>query len=321
MFGTFRFALALMVVWYHLIDREFAGPIAVYGFYCLSGYLMTAVINDVYSDGVAGFGRYLANRALRTFPTYWAALVLSALAVAVVPASALQVSSNFTWPSAPLSDLFIVGHEPLSPSLSPIAWSLSVEIVFYVAMGVALARWRIVTQLWLVFSTVIVTTAIAQGFPFSWFQFSLPAASLPFACGSAIYHYRHQLPQIPLNVAACIATAAVATAVLMSAEIGLRGGLYFALVIIAAAVAGLCGVARRRWDSALGDLAYPVFLLHYPCAAAVIALTGSEAWPSDVAAISTTLVASCSMVAAVERPLLALRSQLRRPRASPSVAE
>ena len=85
MFGAFRLLLSLMVVWYHLIDWRFAGPVAVFGFYVVSGYLMTKVINEVYSDGLAGFGRYIANRALRIYPMYWVALALSAAVVVIYP--------------------------------------------------------------------------------------------------------------------------------------------------------------------------------------------------------------------------------------------
>jgi hypothetical protein len=49
-----------------------------------------------------------------------------------------------------------------------------------------------------------------------------------------------------------------------------------------------------RWDSALGDLAYPVFLLHIPCRAAMSGLLGrSDAWV-DLLAIAATFVLSTS---------------------------
>lgn len=42
MFGVYRTALALLVVAGHLGPLEHVGPYAVFAFYVLSGYLMTA---------------------------------------------------------------------------------------------------------------------------------------------------------------------------------------------------------------------------------------------------------------------------------------
>ena len=63
MFGTFRFMLAMMVVHSHFSGGGLAGPVAVFGFFCLSGYLMTRIVNETYSDGLSGYLRYLGNRA------------------------------------------------------------------------------------------------------------------------------------------------------------------------------------------------------------------------------------------------------------------
>src|SRR5262247_2969718 len=124
MFGTFRLILALMVMDYHVIHPEgFAGPIAVFGFYCLSGYLMTKIINESYADGIHGFGRYLANRALRIYPAYYVALALSAIALTIWPEVAAGLTRYYTWPDNLLPQFTIIGLVPFSLRILPPAWS------------------------------------------------------------------------------------------------------------------------------------------------------------------------------------------------------
>ena len=74
MFGTYRFLLACLVLVTHLAGVRCAGAYAVFGFYLLSGYLMTLVLNERYGFSPNGFGRYVANRALRIYPPYLAIL-------------------------------------------------------------------------------------------------------------------------------------------------------------------------------------------------------------------------------------------------------
>jgi peptidoglycan/LPS O-acetylase OafA/YrhL len=78
---------------------------------------------------------------------------------------------------------------------------------------------------------------------------------------------------------------------------------------VAGTVSGLCATAPRV-DGRIGDLSYPVYLVHYLFAWPVLVLVGS-----DLAA-PTTFAVSCAVGAViilmVDRPLEALRARLRR---------
>jgi peptidoglycan/LPS O-acetylase OafA/YrhL len=63
--------------WWH-------GAYAVFGFYLLSGYLMTLVLNEVYDK--SHIIEYGINRCLRVFPIYWFFLLLTLLAVSLLHA-------------------------------------------------------------------------------------------------------------------------------------------------------------------------------------------------------------------------------------------
>jgi len=84
MFGVYRTVLALAVAAAHLGGLPTGAHYAVFGFFILSGYLMTLVLHQTYGYSKAGFLKYALNRALRIFPPYWAALILSALLVAAL---------------------------------------------------------------------------------------------------------------------------------------------------------------------------------------------------------------------------------------------
>lgn len=69
MFGTYRTILALMVVFLHLGGVPRIGAYAVFGFYCLSGYLMTLIMQTTYGYSFQGVIKYGINRFLRNYPS------------------------------------------------------------------------------------------------------------------------------------------------------------------------------------------------------------------------------------------------------------
>lgn len=71
MFGTCRTALAMMVVMLHYAKLAYIGNYAVFGFFALSGYLMTFIMQKNYGYTTRGLGAYALNRFLRIYPLYW----------------------------------------------------------------------------------------------------------------------------------------------------------------------------------------------------------------------------------------------------------
>jgi peptidoglycan/LPS O-acetylase OafA/YrhL len=72
MFGLFRYILSLIVVQGHLapLFGKFQGVYAVFGFYALSGYLITLVVNQKYGFSLDGLKKFFINRILRLYPVY-----------------------------------------------------------------------------------------------------------------------------------------------------------------------------------------------------------------------------------------------------------
>lgn len=79
--GIYRFLLACCVVIEHVSGNQYVthtSMFAVFGFYVLSGYLITRVLRDAYDFDSAAFW---SNRALRLFPLYAVFLTVGLLLI------------------------------------------------------------------------------------------------------------------------------------------------------------------------------------------------------------------------------------------------
>ena len=84
MFGLLRTILALLVMAGHLLDTWQIGTYAVFGFYMISGYLMTHIMHESYGFHLAGRWSFACNRFLRLYPLYWCAALITILLIIVV---------------------------------------------------------------------------------------------------------------------------------------------------------------------------------------------------------------------------------------------
>jgi peptidoglycan/LPS O-acetylase OafA/YrhL len=198
MLGTLRFVLALLVVMNHLWlpTANKVGAHAVIGFYVVSGFLMTSILCETYI-GPGGRVRYFANRFLRLFPGYWFVVLLSLAGLVAYPGyfgnvhSAIRIpQTGYEWlQNATLFDLI---YAPLR--LVPPAWSLSVEWVFYILIGVGISSRAGWTIAWWLASGTYTIFLIMTGATFGDRYTPPVAASLFFSTGAVIYHWVKSQP-------------------------------------------------------------------------------------------------------------------------------
>ena len=81
MFGTFRLSLAIAVLVTHIGGIEIVAGQAVCGFFMLSGFLMTAVLQSKYYFTRQGMIAFALSRFIWLFPTYWATVGVAALCI------------------------------------------------------------------------------------------------------------------------------------------------------------------------------------------------------------------------------------------------
>ena len=136
--GLVRFALAILVVLFHITKFVFLGHFAVLCFFMLSGYWIAYMYNSKYKVAKKTFLPFYISRLWRLLPVY---MLLNALAFLV----AVHYNYNYTAEVASytkqlsivnqllfwLSNVFILGFGLFSKQVLSPAWSLDVELQFY----------------------------------------------------------------------------------------------------------------------------------------------------------------------------------------------
>jgi peptidoglycan/LPS O-acetylase OafA/YrhL len=331
MFGIYRYLLAHMVVVAHLAYAVgmWSGAYAVFSFFALSGYLMTMVLDTTYAASRKGLERYVVNRALRIYPPY---LLVTLLAIGVVlwdPYWAKQIG-NMSMPRDPIEwlrnlGIFTLHLEPKTTArLVPPSWSVDIELCFYVAMGLGLARGRRIVMVWLLGSLAYTAWIVAIDLEFPLRYARLGAASLPYAMGAALWTHRETIGRLvgawwhaPLSIVLYLANALDPKAIWGDA---FMGGFYVSLALTAYVIAGLAVVdaARvpawlRRADILLGNLSYPVFLCHFPVASvmAILGYSFTKGWELFWLSLPAVNIVALALHWASEQPLVALRDRVR----------
>lgn len=272
MFGTYRYVLALMVAFAHIHPLLFGrfnwlGVYAVFGFFTLSGYLMTRVLHETYGYSGRGFLRYLTNRALRIFPPYWLAASGTVLLLVLLPDAAGPSDKLVYLPTTlaeSLRNFVLVGMTwKFRPALVAPAWSLHLELLFYVMMGIGLSASRRRAMLWLIASVVWTAAAFVFGLPSSFRYCTLLGASLPFSIGAVLYFLPPGRRWMLAAPVVFLPHAVAARWIWPDVDVA---GFYASLVLATVSVPALAAMRGsprwRRLDGRLGDLSYPIFLLH-----------------------------------------------------------
>ena len=280
MLGTFRWSLAVIVTLSHLWftgEIRYDGIAAVFGFFLLSGYLMTAVINRTYFFTPGGVGRYALNRFLRIYPTYWFVLILTIPVLIWFRKDDYFMNYRWVMPdgiSDWLPNIFIFGLlDGPTRTVVPPAWSLDIELVFYILMGLGLSRGRPIVVAWFLASFAYTVWLVISGADIVDRYATYAAASLPFSLGAMAYMYRDALKQylcLPLPLAAGIFVFVVVGARLHWLGDPTGSGFYLHLLSVFLLLISLNSVDFkslpgfvRKTDKLLGELAYPVFLCHW----------------------------------------------------------
>src|SRR5947209_2762288 len=78
-----RFFLSAVVMQSHIwpLHAPWLAHQSVFGFYTLSGFLMTRVLNERYGFSPSGLSRFVVNRVLRLWPTYLIVLSMTAACI------------------------------------------------------------------------------------------------------------------------------------------------------------------------------------------------------------------------------------------------
>jgi peptidoglycan/LPS O-acetylase OafA/YrhL len=288
MFGVWRTGLALAVMAFHLLAVPVIGEYAVFSFFVLSGFLMTTIMHKSYGYDFSGLRRYAVNRFLRLYPSYWIAIFIALLVIYFCGAGFVRSYKDDMF--APDSLRSIVSNllmifpsvipDAVAPRLSPPTWAITVEIVYYVAIGLGISKTGPRSLVWLGASLAYVPATFALHLGDLYRYHAIPAGSLPFAVGACLYLYKdaiHRLLErwsisLPRTVAGYLTVFAVFAA---ADQLGhhwiVAVGRYVtigaaALLTVRLYVDGVPALSRAT-DKLIGDYSYPIYLLHWPLGA------------------------------------------------------
>ncbi|RRU23564.1 acyltransferase [Stenotrophomonas sp. 278] len=338
MLGSFRFFLAICVVLFHLTAQiPNLGQFAVECFYVISGYLVTMILTKTYKFE---FKSFALNRFLRLYPSYYA-LALLTLAMWFILPRMDEFHACWVWAGRATD---VIGNLLIWPwtffpdqpgnykfRLIPSTWSIAVEICCYALLWAFAARswkWTVAT---LVASASYHAYSLYSGMDPSTRYSPVSAAMLAFATGSLAYRassfvVRHRPAWMGATAAQPFLLLLAVGAFLAVWKASTYDGtatsnpFYYGVIIVAAAAAlmfhGIRATGVLGWvDRWLGDLSYPVFLIHYPAGYLVwLALGQPEAmrsWSIALWAIPVSVAISAITILAVDIPLRRTRDRIR----------
>ena len=301
-------------------------------FFVLGGFLITSLLLRARDDRAAtGAGRFLVRRLARIAPAYFAVLALYIVAIAVVgmfdPANRALFADKL-----PLLATFTSNwHERATDGPFFVAWSLGVEVQFYLAM--ALLVWLRKLRWAALLAALVIATRVGA------------EAMHPSAASPAALRGIEESIWIGVLAATIVARPAAARALERLRTPWLAGGLTLAFVAVLAtvelphkhgldtlALALLAAVAiaiaahsprvpllSSRLLDYLGERSYGLYLSHMLAILAARQLTVAP-WTTPLA-LALAVVGAEALYRAVERPGASLiRRWADAPRADAAVA-
>ena len=344
MFGTYRTFLALCVVVTHLLKAGALGGHAVHGFFILSGYLMTLIMEKSYGYGLKGFSAFVFNRFLRLYPTYWIIFSLSVIAIIYfgetearsyhpaiyLPSTTTEWLQSLTMVYANLVPITV------GPRVAPPTWALTLELTFYLLIALGLSRTKRITLAW--FSASVLYTLATYFFDHGadYRYIYIASASLPFSIGAITYHHRERIRESLLAVSNCktlrlLLICFVVNSLVSSAStyLGWPSGIvsicqYLNMAINVLVIGILLNKpalpVSEATDKKIGDYSYPLYLCHWQ-AGMLVSLSlfhRAERGPTFkglvcfLGALVVCGIVSFMIIQFVEKPIENYRAKVRR---------
>jgi peptidoglycan/LPS O-acetylase OafA/YrhL len=333
MLGYLRFVLAILVSLNHLWIIYGVGRLAVFSFYVISGYLMTAIIRETYGTSAAGIRRYLANRLLRIYPSYLAAFLTFSLVFIFFTRPELRTfDSSISTPSTVIGwfqNLTLMGLDfSVVDRTIPPSWTLFVELAYYALIPILLLIHPRMLLVWLAFAigfhAYVITGASASDPSIAWEARygNVAAGALGFAIGACARVY---LPEFLKTKATFVVSLILFSACyVFSAYWALTGlkpeiqrilstvAYYGAMVTAAPLVNYLANMPKNKLSEQFGEYSYPFYLLHIPVGfLAFVALDENhKSIPSLIVGVLASLAASGVLVK-LDRKISSVRARIR----------
>jgi peptidoglycan/LPS O-acetylase OafA/YrhL len=280
--------------------------VAVQCFYIISGFYMALILTEKYNRP-RDYGVFIRQRFLRIYPTYAMVAALTMLIEAVVRNGAsfncwdgwIKYGPHMTLLTGillVLANLLIFGqdwllffamnphtgnlyatahfqHDPIPGYVflfCRAAWSLGVELVFYV-MAPFLVRRSVGLQLGVVLASLAIRVGLQAFFDLGgdpWSYRFFPSQLAFFMAGSLGYQaYRHYGPQLANFIKrkswlVWIFWLSVFTYGRLPGSGDVRADCFLLVTVIMVPVL-FAAFSNTTWDRDIGELSYPLYLIHF----------------------------------------------------------
>lgn len=308
---------------------HYGGLLGVQLFFLISGYL---IIQSAQTSTVRA---YLLRRGLRIFPVYWLVVMGWSIWYGKLNSGLL----HHGWTDFLANLLALTHFVPTALfgfDVLTVSWTLSIELVWYALapLIVYLARrwpgngfWLALllaallvssTWVWLahsgkldfLYATALARAGIAPVSDFARFAFvvnALPAQLVFFVMGAVLWRYQAELSALPTWLLLLVMVAMAGWPEQWNQWLHLNPSPASGVGLAALFVLVL---RQQRWSLSplkwLGDLSYPVYLLHVPILLLVFQQWSVSGWVSAILALSITLAAAVVLHRWIEQPCIAL---------------
>lgn len=335
--GLLRLALALIVVIHHLSSFG-VGKACVYLFFVLSGYWVARMWRDKYSRLERPWRTFVLARFLRIWPLF---LICNMVAILMLDAmgrpmpSACSADIGVACLRSALGNLLLLGYTGMPDRALGPAWSLDIELQFYLVapMLIAWLRQR-GAGLW-AWSAAIVGVALLATW---WWPDSLPQYLPFFVLGILAAGGRVRFGRRAALASGFASTALLAFGLLthVGRDLIFTGAVpgplsqfneSFNVLLAVLAAPGALHLATRELGTrgaSLGDLAFVVYVVHWIPVTLVNTYYGSlpapQRLPYVAGAMFATLAIAWAMWRWIDQPLERWRRLLARPAATTAAA-
>lgn len=319
LFGIYRLVLALLVLTSHsnMFLPTWVAPLAlgnvgVFCFFVLSGFVISEACERFYRGAPH---RFLANRILRLYPTYWAACAVAVGLYLYLDDPRLVFTSATIVPN-----LGIIYVPPGIFLWVSVIWAVGIELRYYlVAALVSFVAHRFSAHARLVYGIAGVGALAVYGISYlSDFGLLGTFKHAPFfVFGAATYFSIAGRTMKATVLMWCAALLSVHSYWIYNAvgptDLASSTALYIgvALILVLLAKASVSSRKLVKLDKLFGDFTYPLYLVHLPIVTFIDTLAPSKSSKYYLVVLIVSFSMSGLLILLIEHPLLKLRDMIR----------